>query len=169
VTPPFGRPNRWLAVALVSTILIVGCGGGSAADDVAKPVAKALGSGADEGIRGGGFGDDAERAFPRLNQGLQQPARRVAGATGTPTSLGVQRVAEATHIAFCEGWAIYRQYGGFPSGSEWYGIVANRIQAVAFAPPAAVSQVVSVFETVVDAYETGDVASAQLDLYCQFG
>lgn len=52
--PAFGRPNSWLAAALASALLIVGCGGGSAADDVAKPVAKALGGGVDEGIRGGG-------------------------------------------------------------------------------------------------------------------
>jgi hypothetical protein len=166
--PASGRHYGWVAVTLASAALIVGCGGSGAADDAGKAAVKALSGSADEGLRSGAteFGDDGARAFPSLNQRLRQPAGRLAGESVTATRQDAER---AVHVAFCEGWGIYKAYGGFPSSDEWYDIAANRIQSVAIPSPAVVSQVVSLYETAAGAFETGDLAAAQLDVYCQFG
>jgi len=49
----FGRQHTWVAVAPIAGVMFAGCGGGGAADDVARGAAKALRAGADEGLRGG--------------------------------------------------------------------------------------------------------------------
>jgi hypothetical protein len=146
--PAFGRRRRWLALTLAGAALLAGCGGGGAADDAVKGAAKVI-SGGDDAARGGvGLGDDAGRG---LNPGLQQSA---------------PRAEEVVQAAFCEGWNIYKAYGGFPSGDEWYEIALSRTQTLAYPP--SVSRVVSSVESVADAYESGNVTAAQLDVYCQF-
>lgn len=163
--PAFARHYGWVAVTLASAVIVVGCGGGGATDDAVKII-----SGTDEVARAATpFSDDGERALPGLTTRLQQPTSRLRAGSGTPPRLEAQRSAEeAVQAAFCEGWAIYKTYGAFPSSDEWYDILARRLQSFAFRYPAAVSQVISVYDTAAYAVETGDLAGAQLDLACRF-
>jgi hypothetical protein len=154
----------WLAAALLSIALVAGCGGGGATDDVAKGAAKVVDGAADEAIAGAGFGDDGGRALPPLSRQLRPPASRLATPRGADVS--VEEFNRLMGAAFCEGWAIYRNYGAFPSSAQWYEIAENRISAIVFPAPALVSQVAAAFEAVAYASETGDVAGAELDLYC---
>jgi len=163
MTPTAGKPYRWLALALAATAFAIGCGGGGAADEVGGGVAKAIGVGSDEALRGGtAFGDDGSRAF----QSLTTPARRAAVQAGTSSDTEAQRVADAVYDAFCQGWDIYKSTGGFPSGDQWAGIAVDHVESVAIPTRAIVVQAVSAYQNAEYAYETGNVAVAQLDLVC---
>ena len=108
------------------------------------------------------FGDDGSRAF----QSLTTPARRAAVQAGTSSDTEAQRVANAVYDAFCQGWDIYKSTGGFPSGDQWAGIAVDHIEWVAIPTRAIVVQAVSAYQNAEYAYETGNVAVAQLDLVC---
>jgi hypothetical protein len=156
------RLTRWPSLALAAAVLIIGCGGGGAADDIGRGAVSALGGGADEALRGGtAFADDGSRAYPALTA----PARRAATRVGTAGD-ELDRTAQATYDAFCEGWGIYKTTGGFPTWDQWAGIAEERIESVAIPYPVVVARAVSAYQSVEYAFETGNVTAAQIDLFC---
>jgi hypothetical protein len=162
MTPRIRRRYRSLTVALAAAAVIAGCGGGAAVDDIGRGAANAVGAGADEALRGGtAFGDDGSRAFPTLTA----PARRAATRVGTAGD-ELDRTAQATYDAFCEGWGIYKSTGGFPTPDQWAGIAEERIESVAIPYPVVVVRAVSAYQSVEYAFETGNVTAAQIDLFC---
>jgi hypothetical protein len=162
MTPTAGRTSRWLALALAVAALTAGCGGGS--DPVTKGAVRAISSAADEALRGGSaFADDASRAYPSLTA----PARRAAVETGTAGGgTELRHVGDATFDAFCQGWTWYKEYGGFPTADQWYGIAEQRIGSLAYRYPVIVTRAVSAYAAVEYGFETGNITAAQIDLAC---
>jgi hypothetical protein len=131
-----------VVAALVVTGSIAACGGGPALDD---------------GVNAGA------KLIRQLNQGIKQPATRVAGraaSVDTGAVMGVMR------DAFCEGIRIYVQEDRFPTGQEWQAIAVDRLGSLGVPYHAAVSQAVSLYESLAYGLQTGEFDWAEVELYC---
>jgi hypothetical protein len=168
MTPAFRRSIVSLFAALAVAGLLTACGEGAVTKPAANAAVKLLAGEADDAARVA-FSNDAARVFPRLAPKLRQPAPRGATTAAAPANAAVAKVQQAMSFAFCEAWAIYEDYGQLPTRDEWLDIAAYRLQAAAYRYPPVLSQVISTFNTIAYAVETGNVAVAEVDLYCQFG
>jgi len=133
-----------LGITVALALLTAGCGPGAATDDAVRAV---------------------ERGLPKLTKALKQPARRAA-ATGARSSTEMEVALTAV---FCEGYAIYRDYGGIPTPEEWYDLAAQRLASALFPAPAFLDQAISAYESVLGAVQSGQLAAARVDYFCQFG
>lgn len=99
----------------------------------------------------------------RLAQGVKQPANRVAATTARVDARAVENVLKD---AFCEGVRTYVQESRFPTGQEWGAIAVTRLQSLGVPHHAAVSQAVSLYESLAYGLQTGEFDLAKVELYC---
>jgi hypothetical protein len=133
-----------LTLALATAIFTAGCGPGGAADDAAKVAGKTL---------------------PKLTRGLKRPAMKAA----VPAARTATEFELALTSGFCEGYAFYRDYGRVPTTEEWYDLAMRQLGSAFVGPPGVVEQAVSTYESVVRDLQSGQLTTARVDLFCQYG
>lgn len=148
-----------LAIALLAALLVCGCGG-AATDDAVKGAGKLVGAG----------GDDAGRAVPKFESQLDTGATALGDDAGRGSAAAAyerERYEQAVQSAFCEGWAIYQDYGGWPTSDEWYAIIEDSTRA--YNPSyGRVYRLVSAAENFTYAVNSGNITAAQLEVACAF-
>jgi hypothetical protein len=149
-----------VTVGVAVALTVSGCGGGGATDDAVKGAGKLLGGG----------GDDITRAVPKFDSELGTGGATLgddAARGGSAAAYPRERYERAVAAGFCEGWTIYRDYGGWPSGDEWYEIIDDRIRA--YNPSyGQVYRLVSAAQSFASAVDSGNITAAELEFPCAF-
>ena len=106
----------------MAALLVCGCGAGGATDDAAKGAGKLVGIGS----------DDAGKAFPKFQNQFDTGASALGDDVGRGGATAYERelYEQSVKTALCEGWAIYQDYGGWPTSDEWYEIIEDRMRAI---------------------------------------
>lgn len=156
------RRRAGLLITLAFTLAgTTGCGGGAAADDVARIAAKAVGE-ATPGERG-----IANAARSAVRKDISGPTTRVASASSVAET---EATAQALASAFCEGWAFAQEYGGWPPPDQWLQVakaqVASRGVSLVAPTLTAIDSAVGAFERTAAAYDAGDLTAASVEAFC---
>lgn len=146
-----------LAAAAVVAVLVSGCGGaGGANDDIVKGAGKlVLGS------------DDVERVVPKFESQFDTGGAVVGddAARAGAAAAYYEDAAQAMSTAFCEGWDIARDYGGWPTADEWYDIAEDRMRA--YHPSYGfLYRMVSSMQNFAAAVQSGNIDAASLEAAC---